>query len=408
MIKQDDVLAYLASKNKPQYSRTNFDQFLKSVHFKFKKEAIHITGTNGKGSVAYFFSHTLKAGGYRVGRFVSPSLHRPHEMITIDDVAISDQAFFDILKRYIEPFDRFELTQFEIIAFIAFIYFSEHKIDLAIIEVGMGGKIDATNIFRPIVSIITNVSLEHTSFLGNTIKEIAMHKAGIIKTKTPVLVGNLNFDAFAVVADVAMKKEAPLYVVKNPSHIRVNTEGICFDALDYKDICVSIPAAYEASNAALVLNALEIIAHKFPLESQVVFDAFKHINIPARFSIVKQDPLVIVDGAHNPAAVSSLINSVKMLTNKKIRTIFASFKDKDVKAEFDLFALANATVSLTTFDHPRARQAVDYEGFDLPFEADAMRLIKTTIASMKDDELLLITGSLHFAMYVYEQFVNGE
>jgi len=407
MISKHDVVAYLDSKSKPlQYSRTNFDQFLGSVNFKFKKEAIHITGTNGKGSVAYLLSTTLIRGGYKVGRFVSPSLHTPHEMISINDINIDEETFLSYLNKYREAFDHHGLTVFEIIAFIAFCYFEDQKIDLAIIEVGMGGKIDATNIFKPILSIITNVSLEHTSFLGKTIKEIATHKAGIIKTKTPILVGNLNLEAFSVVANTAMKKEAPLYVVKSPSNIRVSLDGICFDALDYKDICLSIPASYEAQNAAIVLNALEIISKKFPLESRVVFAAFKHIKIPARFSVMKTNPLIIIDGAHNPAAISALINSVKMLSGEKIHCVFAAFKDKDVVQELDMFALANADVKVTTFNHYRARKGEEYPP-DYPFYADYQSAIKETLAAVMPNEVLLITGSLHFAFQVYEDFMKG-
>lgn len=408
MMTKSEVASYLNSKTKPsQYSRTNFDHFIARVGFKFKKEAIHITGTNGKGSVAYFLTNTLVRGGYKVGRFISPSLHTPHEMISINHQDISEDDFLFYLNKYEEQFNHFQLTYFEIVAFIAFCYFDDNKIDLAVIEVGMGGKIDATNIFKPILSIITNVTLEHTAFLGSTIKEIATHKAGIIKTKTPVLVGNLNLEAFSVIANIAMKKDAHLYVVKNPTNIKVMNEGICFDALDYKHICLSIPATYEAQNAALVLNALEIIAKKYPIESSVVFESFKNVKIPARFSVVKTNPLVIVDGAHNPAAISALINSVKALKDTKIHTVFAAFKDKNVEAEFDLFALSNANVTLTTFTHPRARTLEHYGGANYEYIEDYKEAIGSTIKKAGVNEVVLITGSLHFAMQVYEDFVRG-
>jgi len=406
-IKKSQVLAYLASKSNAQYSRTNFDHFLTSVGFKFKKEAIHITGTNGKGSVAYFLSTTLINGGYKVGRFVSPSLHTPFEMISINDIDIDEDTFQTYLNKYKAKFEEFALTAFEIISFIAFCYFDDQKIDIAIIEVGMGGKIDATNIFKPILSIITNVSLEHVTFLGKTIKEIATHKAGIIKRKVPILVGDLNFEAFSVIANVAMKKEAPLYSVKKASNVRVSPLGICFDALDYKDICLSIPAVYEADNVSIVLNALELISAKFKLKSEVIFSSLKSVKIPARFSLIRQKPLVIVDGAHNPAAMAALINSVKALQNSKIHLVFASFKDKDVEKEFDLFALANAEVTLTTFDHTRARTEEDYLVHGYEYCRDYLEAIRVTIKKAKEDEVVLITGSLHFAMMVFEDFSRG-
>jgi len=407
MINEDEVLSYLNTKNKPGYSRTNYDHFLKHLNYKFSKDAIHITGTNGKGSVTYFLSATLIKAGFKVGRFISPILHRPHEMISVNNEDISMENFLLILNEYYDSFETFDLSYFEIITFIALVYFERQKVDLAIIEVGMGGKIDATNIFKPILSIITNVTLEHTSFLGKTVKEIATHKAGIIKNKTPILVGNLSLEAFNVVASVAMKKEAPLYVVKNPTNIKVTEEGLCFDALDYKGICLAIPASYEAQNAALVLNALEIIGNKFRVESKTVFEAFKAIKIPARFSIIQTKPHVIVDGAHNPAAIAALINSVKAFDNHQIHVVFAAFKDKDVKQELDLFALANANLVLTTFNHKRARTKEDYLGLEYEYYENYIEAIKTTIKKASKSDVVLITGSLHFALQVYENFAEG-
>ncbi|HKL84087.1 MAG TPA: cyanophycin synthetase, partial [Bacilli bacterium] len=212
---------------------------------------------------------------------------------------------------------------------------------------------------------------------------------------------------FSVIANVAMKKEAPLYSVKKASNVRVSPLGICFDALDYKDICLSIPAVYEADNVSIVLNALELISAKFKLKSEVIFASLKSVKIPARFSVIRQKPLVIIDGAHNPAAMAALINSVKALQNSKIHLVFASFKDKDVEKEFDLFALANAEVTLTTFDHTRARTEEDYLVHGYEYYRDYLEAIRVTIKKAKEDEVVLITGSLHFAMMVFEDFSRG-
>ncbi len=402
MIKPSSVDRYLNSKNQPTYSRLNFDAFLKEVAFKFTKDAIHITGTNGKGSTAYFLSSVLKNSNYKVGRFISPCFTFFYEMISINDREIRPSEFVEILNEYYEAIERHQLTQFEILTFIALTYFNRQKINLALIEVGMGGKIDATNIFRPILSIITNVSVEHTAYLGATTKEIAMHKAGIIKKKVPVLVGNMPLDAFSVIAATAMKKDAPLYGVKAPLNIKVSRDGICFDALDYKNICLGIPASYEASNAALALNALEIIANKYPVDRDLVFKSMKNVKIPARFSIVSERPLFIIDGAHNPMALSALINSIKMLNRKKLHIVFASFKDKDVEQAFDLFALSDADVVTTTFNHSRARNEIDYNSY-YPFVEDYHQAIEMMSEKAQEDEVILVTGSLYFAQLVYSE-----
>lgn len=404
MIKPSEINSYLDKRLTGQYSRDNFDLFLREIDFKFTRPAVHITGTNGKGSVAYYMNQALIDAKYRVGRFISPSLHNANEMITINNKMISDLVLADYINRYDDLFSKYNLTAFEIITFIALEYFSDKKVDIAIIEVGMGGKIDATNIFKPILSIITNVSIEHTSYLGKTIKEIAEHKAGIIKAKVPVLLGPTSDEAFTVIANHAIQLGSPIYVVKPPENIRVSPQGICFDALVYKDICLSIPAQYEATNATIALNALEILAKKYPIEPKVGFAAFKSVQVPARFSIVHENPLVIIDGAHNPAGMAALLNSVKALNHNKLHVVFAAFKDKDVAQEFNLLALSNANVIVTTFQHPRARLVSDYQALTYPFVNDYKTAIRQVLKVAKANEVVVITGSLHFAMEVYEKW----
>lgn len=405
MISPSNVLAYLDSKNKPTYTRDNFDAFLKDIKFKFNNDAIHITGTNGKGSVAYFLSKVLTESRYKVGRFISPTLSSPFEMITINEVEISEETFCNIINAYFDKFEAYGLTQFEIITFIALTYFKQEKVQLAVIEVGMGGEVDATNVFIPILSIITNVSVEHTAYLGKTLKEIATHKAGIIKKKTPVLVGNVPLEAFNVIAKKAMALNAPIYSAREATNIRLDKTGVTFDTLGYKHVTLAIPALYEATNASLALNALELIKDQYPVKAEVILKTLANITIPGRFSVLKENPLIIVDGAHNPSAIMTLINSLKHLTSGKVHVVFAAFRDKDIDNELNLFALANMDVVLTTFPHIRARKKEELPG-NYPFYEDYHEAIRASINTATEEDVIVITGSLNFALLVHQEMAG--
>ena len=190
-----DIKNVIATRDGSDYQRDDFDAFLKKIKFSFNLPAIHIAGTNGKGSTANYLASIYKNSGYKVGLFTSPELYEVNEMIRINNEPISDSDLKDIILDKRKEIEKYELSTFEILTYVAFTYFQNQKCDICIIECGMGGEIDATNIFTPILSIITSVSLEHTAFLGKSISEIALNKAGIIKDQIPVLIGDLSEDA---------------------------------------------------------------------------------------------------------------------------------------------------------------------------------------------------------------------
>ena len=172
------------------YQRYNFDSFLKKIKFSYDVPSIHVAGSNGKGSVCYYLSSIYQKAGYKVGRFISPHLVEINESISVNNVNITDEELTAIINNEIKLINKFELSSFEVLTYVAFTYFQKQKCDIAIIECGMGGEVDATNIFEPILSIITSISLEHTAFLGKSISEIAEQKGGIIKDEIPLLIVN--------------------------------------------------------------------------------------------------------------------------------------------------------------------------------------------------------------------------
>ena len=183
-----DINEMLQSFSRNDYQRDNFDAFLHKIGFSFALPAIHITGTNGKGTTTNYIAVIYQYSGYKVGKFTSPALFKINEMITVNNIPINDDDFIRIFNANLKDFQKFDLSAFEIETFIALTYFKEQQCDICVIECGMGGEVDATNVFVPILSIITSISLEHTAFLGHTISEIAEQKCGIIKDKVPLLI----------------------------------------------------------------------------------------------------------------------------------------------------------------------------------------------------------------------------
>lgn len=391
------------------YQRDNFDSFLKKVSFSYKVPSIHIAGTNGKGSTANYIASIYRNAGYKVGLYTSPSLVEINEMITINGEAIDDASIVKYISDNKKLFEKFNLSSFEIETFIALNYFQDNKCDIAIIECGMGGEIDATNIFVPVLSIITSISLEHTSFLGRSVSEIALMKAGIIKDEIPVLTGDLQEDAMNVVADVAKSKESKLNVVSLPGNIRYNN-GYDFDYTTYLNMHIPSQALYSVDDAVFAIDAITILKDKFPVSVENVKQGLASMNMPARMEIISQNPFVIIDGAHNPEAMEKLSKSLgNPCNNRPIHTIFACFRDKNLNSLLAQIGEVSADVTLTTFDHPRARTFEDYFLYaeEHEFVEDCVSAIKNKMKEFPDD-VILITGSLAFAGYIRNLFKNGE
>lgn len=405
----NDVKTFLLSRDSCQYDRRSYDAFLNDVDFFFDRPAIHIGGTNGKGSVAAFLVNAYLEEGYLVGAFNSPHLDQINEMITLKGVPISDDALISYINKYYEKIIEYNLTFFEIMTVAALSYFMDMNVDIAIIEVGMGGLMDATNIFTPNLSIITSINLEHTQYLGNSLSEIATHKGGIIKEKTPVLLGYTNKEAENVIKNISLQKHAPFLKPSLPFNVEVNLKGLIFSYNQILNIHLpNIFATYEARDASIAIEAIKILREVFPVNEKNLRKGFAITAIPARFTIVSTKPLIIVDGAHNPAAAMKLVNSVRAFTNKKVDLIFASFRDKDVDGELQIYSMLCKNINLTTFDHPRAKQKEEYFYSQFPFYENYRDLIKEKITKIEEDEVLLITGSLAFAGKVVNEFKEGE
>ncbi len=390
-----------------RYEREDWDRFVKTTKIKIDVPFIHITGSNGKGSTANYLYEVYKAAGYRVALFSKPYLKKPNEMIRIDGKDISDDDFARIFSAREKEYRKFNLSCFEIETAIAFDYFNEQKPDLAIIECGMGGETDSTNIYdaKPVLSIITTVSLEHTGFLGRTTSEIARNKAGIIKERCPVLVGQMEEETVKVIREIAERRDSDFFQVDAFHNSHYQAPYFYFDYRPYQKLQLLTPAQYQLKNASIVVEATKILSERFPVSEEAVRKGLMAPPLPCRFERHRN---IFIDGAHNPQAVNELVESLLPLSgDKPIHVVFACFRDKNIAVELPRIGRDAAEIVLTTFDSKRARDESDYFLYaeDYIYNPDYKLAISDFVTKYPDD-IILITGSLAFASLAREYIIE--
>ena len=398
-----DILERISSINRKDYQRDNFDDFLRKVGFNFDVPAIHIAGTNGKGSTASYLNSIYIENGYKTGIFSTPDDF--FETIKINNQPIEKSFVERIFEDNEKLFKKFKLSEFEIQTFIALNYFKENAVDIAIIECGMGGELDATNIFIPVLSIITSISIEHSMFLGDSLSSIAAHKAGIIKQGIPVLIGKVEGDALDVVVARAKEERSDLIQVDNYHNYISDAEGANFDYRPYMQLHIPSKARYSAFAASLAIEATNILKDKLPVTEKALKDGLDKMTLKCRFEKVHDRPVVILDGAHNPEAIEQLRKEFdKNYPAQRAKIVFASFTDKSIANMLPEINLIG-DIYLTTFDHPRARHEDDYFIYlsDYSFTEDYKELLTKL---MTEDGLILVTGSLAFA-YEVRKYLKG-
>lgn len=399
-----DINDMLQSFSRNDYQRENFDAFLRKIGFSFALPAIHITGTNGKGTTTNYIAVIYQYSGYKVGKFTSPALFKINEMITVNNIPINDDDFIRIFNANLKDFQKFDLSAFEIETFIALTYFKEQQCDICVIECGMGGEVDATNVFVPILSIITSISLEHTAFLGHTISEIAEQKCGIIKDKVPLLIDEFDEDALETIYKFTKDRQAPIQFIKKRFETKMTSSGMMLDYHPFGEIQLSSFARYSTIDAAFALEAVLLLKDRFPYKEDKIQEAMLSVKMPCRFEIVSEKPLVIIDGAHNPEAAKETVTAMNGYSRAPVHVIFACFRDKNLGSLLSQFGSLGEDLTLTTFPHPRARKEEEFFLFlgDHPFEEDAIALVKRKMEEFPED-IILITGSLAFAAYIKKE-----
>ena len=327
---------------------------------------IHVAGTNGKGSFCAMLDSVLRAAGYKVGLYTSPYIKIFNERMRVNGANIPGDTLAEITE-YVRPIaekmtDR--PTEFELITAIAFEYFKRERCDVVILEAGMGGRLDSTNIIsNPILSVITGIALDHTAFLGDTVEKIAAEKAGIIKS-APVLFGGEDSSARAVIAKRAQECAVP-FIEPDYSlidNLQADLRGTRFSYRHHKDVRINLLGLYQPKNAALVLEAVDALSVLgMPIEEKDVLRGLAEASWLARFEIVNYSPLIIFDGAHNPQGIASATESVAhYFGERKVAVITGVLKDKDYGFIANKLARVASYAFTITPDNPRALTAEEY------------------------------------------------
>ncbi|MEF8847822.1 MAG: folylpolyglutamate synthase/dihydrofolate synthase family protein [Candidatus Thermoplasmatota archaeon] len=387
-----------------------------------KYRTIHVAGSNGKGSVCRYLGKILEKQGYKVGIYTSPHQKDISERITVNSKPITKKEITDILMKIRVAVREMseKPTYFEILTILSFFYFKKKKVDIAIIETGLGGRFDATNIIKPILSIITNVSLEHQKILGENIEDIAFEKAGIIKENIPLVTAAKN-KALNIIKKQASKKNADIRVVNKSSWRRIKknlhsqTFRVNTDLAKY-EIDINIQGEFQGENLALVINSIEILRDiDICISKESIYKGFKDTQNIGRMDVLKRDPLVILDGAHNPAAIQAIKKSLlKDFNFKKIIIILGVMSDKDLEEIISLIIFFSDLIVLTKPNNKRSasplqlKKIIDEKGYNKKVfikekPNDALRFAES-LADRKD--LICITGSLFLVgeiMFYFEK-----
>ncbi|MGV3487939.1 MAG: bifunctional folylpolyglutamate synthase/dihydrofolate synthase [Tuberibacillus sp.] len=376
---------------------------------------IHVAGTNGKGSTVQFITSMLREAGYAVGTFTSPALERFNDRITFNGEVITDEdllAAANMIYESVEGVLHTEFgapTEFEVITLIALVYFARIAYcDFSIMEVGLGGRFDSTNIVLPIIGAITNIGMDHVKQLGPTIADIAKEKAGIIKSGMPLVTGARG-EALRVIEETVKAKRAKIYELEREFIIESMEsvpDGEMFSVRTpfgkYDGLHISMFGTHQIENASIALMVVEYLRVYFALDINEgqIRNGLKKANWPGRFETVSDNPKIIMDGAHNIDGVTALVKTVQNhYPDHHVKVLFASLVDKDNEAILNRLSELSDDITLTTFDYHRAASPEEiavYAGGNPKIALDWQKALSDLKASVKENEILLITGSLYF------------
>jgi len=396
--------AYKASLN----NTLRLDEYFDHPHKKFK--TIHIAGTNGKGSVSHMLASVLQAAGYRTGLYTSPHLKDYRERIRVDGKEIAEDDVVNFIEQHMKILDEVRPSFFEMSVAMAFDYFARMEVDIAVIEVGMGGRLDSTNIIKPLLSVITNISLDHTQFLGKTISEIAGEKAGIIKPGVPVVIGETQLESTNVFLEKAGEGASQIYFADQKYSafiLEVNAHCQNFELTDLKGnkfiLQADLLGSYQKKNIVTVYTALlELMKHFPKLNAETIHagirEAALNTGLRGRWEILHYNPLVICDTAHNEAGLKIVTEQLEKMTFRELHFVFGTVKDKDPENVLSILP-KNARYYFTRAEIPRAldEQSLEKAAGRFGLKGKAYPTVKLAIESAKKqasgDDLIFIGGS---------------
>ena len=416
------TLDYLYSKL-PMFTRVGASAFKKDLintiifcealdnpQHKFK--SIHVAGTNGKGSTSHMLAAILQAQGYKTGLYTSPHLKDFRERIRINGKMIRKTEVVSFVKNQQKLINEIKPSFFEVTVAMAFDHFAQHEVDIAIIEVGLGGRLDSTNIIKPELSVITNISMDHTNMLGNTIEEIAGEKAGIIKKNTPVIIGETQAKSAAVFEQKAAEMNAAIVFADADFEVKafkiINTK-LSLDInqnhqLRFRNLLSDLTGTYQQKNILTVLKSIEVLnnSKSFQVTDESIYLGLKQVkkltSLQGRWQTLTREPLTICDTGHNEAGIAEVIKNINQTPFEHLHVVFGMVKDKDISKVLSMMP-KNATYYFCKPDLERALDAKELQAQASAFQLQGNHypsVIRAKEAATKfaaKNDLVFIGGS---------------
>jgi dihydrofolate synthase/folylpolyglutamate synthase len=411
----------------PGYSLRHVEELLNRIgNPQLAASTIHIAGTKGKGSVAAMITNILTSSGYRTGLYTSPHFHTLRERISIDGSLISEAAFAATMaevKPFIESMKQDtafrQLTYFEALTVLAFAYFQKKHVGFQVLEVGLGGRLDATNVVpNPTVCVITSISLDHTQILGNTLEEIAREKAGIIKSGCWVVISPQPEEAASVISDVCREKEAKVVQIgkdvswhKTGGDLHHQSLVIVTTTNEYQ-VDIPLLGDFQLENVATAVAASEILASEgFPISPVDMSRGLAQVKWPGRFQIMQEHPTVVIDGAHNVASMKRLVDNIKSyFAHKRIFLVFGTSCDKDIPGIVNELVSLSPQVIVTRASHSRAAPvstlAAEFtkRGIDPEIKETVNEAVSRALCLASRTDVICVTGSLFVVAEALDYF----
>ncbi|MDU5099618.1 MAG: folylpolyglutamate synthase/dihydrofolate synthase family protein [Peptoniphilus grossensis] len=407
-----EAVTWLENRNIPlgEFTLDNIKELLKIFDKpQDKLKIIHITGTNGKGSVASFIASALRENNYKVGKFTSPYITNIREEIEINNEEISEEDFAKLateVREKVEELDEKKIfvSGFEILTSIAYIYFARNNLDFAVMEVGMGGRVDATNVMEKSIPVFCHISLDHANILGDTIGKIAHEKGGIIKENSHVFSYPQDEEARAELKKLSKEKNSSFeeFSQDEVEILSSNEEGNIFNFRNHKNVEISLIGDHQAMNASLALMVLDYLKDEHKLDEEKIKEGLKKAKNIGRTECLSKDPLIIIDGSHNLDSIERIEESVKKFKYKKLILGFSLLKDKDHAHILRKIENIADKIVLTEIDSDRHTDLKDLEAEFKKFSKKEIYPIKNreeavekTLSLAGEGDMILWCGSLY-------------
>ncbi|MDR2511783.1 MAG: bifunctional folylpolyglutamate synthase/dihydrofolate synthase [Bacteroidales bacterium] len=369
-----------------------------------KFKSIHIAGTNGKGSTSHLLASIFQSAGYKTGLFTSPHLKDFRERIRINGQMISESRVVEFVETNLNFLNELKPSFFEMSAGMAFDFFAKEKVDIAVVEVGIGGRLDSTNVVTPEMSIITNIGYDHTQFLGDTLAKIAVEKAGIIKPNIPVIIGEFNAETVDVFNNFAKKNNAEIHFADlecNLTNIKRNNDNLQFTIYNLQ-FTTPLTGIYQEKNILTIFAAVNVLKNKFHLSDEAIKKGFVTVidntELAGRWQILREKPLTVADVGHNVDGIRQVLEHLKLLKYSKLHFVFGMVSDKDIRHVLELLP-KDAQYYFCNADLPRAlnsdvlqQQALLYGLLGRSYGSVA-NAFKNAQMQAHDDDMILIGGS---------------